>query len=225
MGHGIAPSPQARFPEPPGTVRVVIEFAFRRDQAIAVKIDPVSEGIQDPIGDVFLFQVKRLVGEVCAAGVDGPVIVHGGIELTAFWRLDVIQGNAFVVEHGQQFRVPGAFADPHPPSDHVLGVADARSLHRHEHQRRVLKDHRQHHHGVAPEPPQQHFAVGNPVLNPAGQHLRHRIRPGIPLPDLDGQPRFPEIPLGRRRVIACELELMEPFELKNDGAGFVFGAG
>lgn len=215
IGHGMGPALEGCFPELFHPFGVFFYLRARCEQAVAVKVHAVCPGQDDPRRDPLLFKVPWLVGEVCGDRLCFPLDKVAEVVGLVHAR-ELVGADVLVLEYREDVRVLLARQDHHPFSHEVLGGGDPRIPPGEEDGGGVLEDGGKGHEIVALGPVKEQFHAGDPVLGAPGVHLFPGKAPLAPLGDGHVKPYVPVKSPGKGRVIAGELELVLPGELKGD---------
>ena len=218
--HRVAPAAQGSAAEGLDPLWMLVNLGLAGEQDVAVEIDPIGGGRDDVVFHAPLLQVEGLVGQV---RVERRHFTAGQIPnlKTAGQQLQFFEGYTLATEHRQKVGICLCIHQHHRLADQVVHRANTLVCARHEHGRRVLKNHRQRNQGLAMQACVEQFTIGFAVLGTPREHFFDRCDLGATFVQAHVQPFFAVIALGDGGVVARELELMFPTQLN---INHLFGA-
>jgi hypothetical protein len=126
-----------------------LQFLLGGEQIVAIEVDAGTAGGVGLIGETGRFEIVRLIGDIGRHGIDPARNQILRLETVRHLN-EPVEADTFLLQIGEQF--VGLRLDHHPLADEVVDTLGARRgeiLTRHQHQRRMLKHHRQHHDRLA----------------------------------------------------------------------------
>ena len=224
MLHRISPALQRRPPESLDPIRVVSEFLLRGKHDVAVIVDAIGNRTDDFESDTLLLEHEGLIGQIGIEGVDlaGNEILD---VVTGRHDIDGVRRNTLAHEHGDEIRVL-APADQHNGfADEIMRRAQTRIGTHQQDRRRMLEDRTQGDQRLPFEPLEQDLAVGRPVLRPPGEYFLDRQATAAAFVQANVKAGGAVEAFLERRVIAGELELVQPAQLTVDDLQLIRTAG
>ena len=162
-----------------------------------------------------MLHIEGFVGQVGVesvhlAGNQVIDVVAAGLEL------DQCRVDAFAAEHGLEVGIGLRVHQHHLLADQIVNGFDIGIAAGQQHRRRVLEDYRQGHQWFALETLVEQLTVGFGILGAPGQHFIHWRLAWCPFMQAHLEAFLAVIALGNSGVVAGELELMLPAQLKVD---------